>query len=60
LKTKLIDNLEENEDLTKDVFTNLFDILFDLGKEIENRDILNEHFLSKFGVINRKVKKIVG
>jgi len=60
LKTELIDNLEENEDLTKDIFTNLFDILYDLGKEIENIEELNEHYLSKFEDIKLKVKEIIG
>ena len=60
LKTKLIDNLEENKILTKEVFTELFDILFDLGKDIENINVLNDLYLSKFEDINRKVKEIVG
>ena len=58
LKTKLIDSLETNANLTKDVFTSMFDVLFDLGKEIENNSILNEH-LSKFDEIKLKVKEIV-
>jgi hypothetical protein len=36
----------------------MFDVLFDLGKEIENNSILNEH-LSKFDEIKLKVKEIV-
>ncbi len=59
LKTRLIDNLEENENLTKDIFINLFDALSDLGKEIENNNILSEHHISKFSEIKRKINEII-
>ena len=60
LKTKLIGNLEENENLTTAVFTKLFDELFELGKEIEALTALDEYHLSKFEDINKEVKEILG
>jgi len=59
LKTELIDNLEENENLTNDVFTELFNSLFNLEKEMENKGVLNE-YLSIYEDIKLRVNKIIG
>jgi len=59
LKTELIDNFEDNEVLTKDIFTSLFDNLFDLGKEIERNDILDKDCIQNFDEIKVKVKQIL-
>ena len=59
LKTKLIDNLEEINCLTQVDFTRLFDMLFDLGREIENKKEINESYISKFEDINCQVKEIL-
>ena len=59
LKTQLIDNLEENKNLTKDIFTDLFNTLFELGENIEKNDVVNEFLYKQFKEIEKKVENIL-